>query len=195
MVRGLARCLLALLAGSCGILEPPIASMRVEPDHDPIPRNYGDDLFVPMSDLDDPKGLAGIEIRVSWPGSDTLTFTATDLPSPEFEVPNDGSIWVDARLRQNGEIVSEGSANWYLDPGAEWTVFVNRVPAPLHSALTESRDPIRCPALGGGVISFGGSSFERMYATTRWRLCGCWCTAPIPTSARISANVGGSQSR
>ena len=145
MVRGLARCLLALLAGSCGILEPPIASMRVEPDHDPIPRNYGDDLFVPMSDLDDPKGLAGIEIRVSWPGSDTLTFTATDLPSPEFEVPNDGSIWVDARLRQNGEIVSEGSANWYLDPGAEWTVFVNRVPAPLHSAPDRITGPNPVP--------------------------------------------------
>ena len=121
-----------LIVGSCGVLEPEPAIMNVD-THYTIPYAYGDDVFVSMSDLDDPKGLAGVEIRVYWQGSDTLTFTASNLPSPGFEVPRDGSIWVDARLREQGEIVSEGTARWYLDRGAQWRVSVNRVPAPLDS--------------------------------------------------------------
>ena len=102
--------------------------------------------FVARPELDDPKSLAGLEIRVSWPGSDTLMFTAAHIPSHEFEVPSDGDIWVDALLRQDGEIVSEGSARWSLDPGARWSVYVNRIPAPFESdpERITGPNPIRC---------------------------------------------------
>ena len=148
MIRGPIIVLLALLTGVCGVLEPRAASMSVEPDRMYGEYSFNDEVFVAMTDLNDPKGLAGLEVRVYWQGSDTLMFTATDLPSPSFEVPNDGSIWVEARLQQDGETVSEGRANWYLDPGAKWTVYVNRVKAPMtsgpHPDLLAGPNPIPC---------------------------------------------------
>lgn len=138
----------ALLPGSCGIADPPlVATMSVKPGLMAGEYRLPDgEVFVARPGLSDPRGLAGLEINVYWRRADTLMFGSSDLPSPSFEVPGDGPIWVEAQLRQNDDIVSEGRANWYLDPGAEWTVYVNRLPVPVDSqpqALT-GPNPIGC---------------------------------------------------
>ena len=68
--------------------------------------------------------LAGIEIEVS-SGGQTHSFTADDFVdtrdlrwrTPPVKIPESGRAFVAITLRQNGAIVSEGSASWTLEPG------------------------------------------------------------------------------
>ena len=84
--------------------------------------------------VDDPKGLAGLEVRVG-----DRVFTAPDLPSSRFDVPGSGRLNFDVRLRQDGGIVAEGQGSWTLEPDVEWEIEIERGPYPLGS-VTDMRD-------------------------------------------------------
>ena len=81
--------------------------------------------------------LAGIEIEVSG-GGQTRSFTAEDFvvnrdqrwQTLPVQMPESGQAFVAITLRQNGAIISEGSASWTLEPGRRWSLAVERVPFP-----------------------------------------------------------------
>ena len=72
-------------------------------------------------EIGNPKGLAGLEIRV-----DNRVFTAADLPSPRFEVAERGTMHFTVTLRQEGIVAAEGSGSWALEPDVEWELEVER---------------------------------------------------------------------
>ena len=96
--------------------------------------------------LDDPSGLAGLEVETGGRGVERRVFTAEDLPSAPFKVPESGVIEIDVRLRLEGRIVSQGRARWDLEPDVEWEAEIERATFPLN-ALVENvtgPNPIRC---------------------------------------------------
>ncbi len=103
-------------------------------------------LLVLSNGLDDPNGLAGLEVEVGGRGVDRRVFTAGSLPSARFEVPESGAIEIDVRLRRGGRVVAEGLAIWDLEADVEWTTRVMRAPYPA-GALPDNitgPNPIKC---------------------------------------------------
>ena len=84
-----------------------------------------------VNGLDDPKGLAGLELSIGG-ALPKRVFTATDLAgeSPLFVVPGAGIATVTARLVQDGQVVAEGTEEWTLEPEVEWRLDVTRAPWP-----------------------------------------------------------------
>ena len=105
------------------------------------------------SALDDSAGLGGLTIEVYGIG-ERRTFSAADFgplerESPSIAIPDYGTIFVEARLTQEGgDVVSEGTATWPLrGPGYNWAITINRAP-PLTSRFSRggrvrSRSPPR----------------------------------------------------
>ena len=82
--------------------------------------------------LTDQAGLAGIEIEVLGTGQE-VALTASDLgdgTSRRFGgVPDSGPATVVTRLRQDGELVAEGSGEWMLEPDTDgWEIAISRAP-------------------------------------------------------------------
>lgn len=87
--------------------------------------------------LDDPRGLAGLEITIGGQ-IPTRVFTAADFvdhAEPRFTVPDGGVATVFARLIQDGRIVAEGSESWPLEPEVVWRLNVTRAPYPVNEGL------------------------------------------------------------
>ena len=81
---------------------------------------------------DDPQGLAGLRVEV-----DDRVFTAEDLPSDRFGVPESGTIHVDVRLMQDGVIVAEGRVSWALESDIEWEIELDRAPYPINAGVSD----------------------------------------------------------
>ncbi|MDE2973967.1 MAG: hypothetical protein OXU64_04460 [Gemmatimonadota bacterium] len=84
-----------------------------------------------VSGLDDPKGLAGLELGIGG-ALPRRVFKATDLAgeNPPFVVPGEGVATVTVRLVQDGQVVAGGAEEWTLEPEVEWNLDVARVPWP-----------------------------------------------------------------
>lgn len=89
-----------------------------------------------VNGLDDPRGLAGLELGVGG-ALPNRVFAATDLAgaadageNPLFGVPDAGIAVVTARLVQDGQVVAEGTEEWTLEPEVEWELVVTRAPWP-----------------------------------------------------------------
>ena len=91
------------------------------------------------------EGLAGLEVTVQ-SGGDTWEFTAADLSTDPFEVPESGTISVELRLRQGGVAVAEGTASWSLEGDVEWTAEVDRTPNPgfVGELFADHPNPVPC---------------------------------------------------
>lgn len=86
------------------------------------------------SRLEDPRGLAGVELRIAG-DLPTRIFTATDfltsrdsLFSGLFVVPDAGKGVMSVRLLQDGAVVAEGTREWSLDSGVLWDIHIARGP-------------------------------------------------------------------
>ena len=119
----------------------------------------GEEVSIHQS-LDDPAGLAGIEIEVLGAGQ-PATFTATDffvfqgvMATHQIRVPDTGRIRVVVELEQNGRLVAQGAGSWLLEPNADWGVSIHRAPHP--------------PPLGLGYTE-SASCLERLGCYRRWR--------------------------
>jgi len=91
-----------------------------------------DSAFVQIvAGLDDPRGLAGLELRIAG-DLPTRTFAATDFmgQEPLFVIPGVGTGVITVRLVQDGQVVAEGIREWALESEAEWDLFVSRAPWP-----------------------------------------------------------------
>ena len=99
--------------------------------------------------------LAGIEIEVS-SGGQTHSFTADDFVdtrdlrwrTPPVKIPESGRAFVAITLRQNGAIVSEGSASWTLEPGRRWSLSVERVDFPRGAGVSPKDRHLPRPRCG-----------------------------------------------
>ena len=99
-----------------------------------------------LNGLDDPNGLAGLEVEIGGHGIDRRVLTAKDLPSARFGVPESGTIQVAVGLRRDGRVVAEGRATWDLDADVEWWAEVRRAPYPLGAVADNitGPNPISC---------------------------------------------------
>lgn len=84
-----------------------------------------------VSGLDDPKGLAGLEISIAG-DLPARVLTATDFIDREhlFVVPDVGTGVMTVRLVQDGRVVAGGTEEWSLESEVEWTLVVTRAPRP-----------------------------------------------------------------
>lgn len=84
-----------------------------------------------VNSLDDPRGFAGLELEIGGTGPLRM-FTASDFADGvrEFRVPDSGYVTFSARLRQDADVVAEGSGRWALEPNVEWRLEVSRAPLP-----------------------------------------------------------------
>ena len=100
-----------------------------------------------INSMSDPSGLAGLEVEVRI-GGDTMKFTAADLPSDRFDVPESGTVSVELRLRQDDVVVAEGTASWHLEADVEWRAAVDRTPYPISALVDDdfatSPNPVPC---------------------------------------------------
>ena len=127
-----------LAAGACGLF-PLDPTLEISVDD-----SEGSEWWPPGQDtvrvqivngLDDPKGLAGLELSIGGALPKKL-YTATDLAgeSPRFVVSDAGIATVTARLVQDGRVVAEGTEEWTLESEVEWTLDVTRAPWPTNEA-------------------------------------------------------------
>lgn len=93
--------------------------------------SWQDTVVQIVAGLDDPKGLAGLELRIAG-DLPARTFRATDFigQEPLFVVPDVGNGVITVRLVQDGQIVAEGTEEWALESEVEWDLVVNRAPWP-----------------------------------------------------------------
>ena len=111
--------------------------------------------LVALSDLADPKGLAGIEVVVqSFGGSSVDRFAAADLADTAAGRPGLGfsgtypeKVAVDVRLAQDGRTVAQGRVEWKIEQLSRWFLLIER-------SLYPSGDPVdlespQCPTSGG----------------------------------------------
>ena len=138
--------MLALVTGACNLLTTDaVASLTVAVNSAPNsrvrwPLGSGEQITL-FNSLDDPRGLAGIEIEVT--GERTRqAFVAPDFvdTSPQFTVPDSGLLTLDVRLVQEGRTVAEGVGSWLLLPAAEWRITVNRAPYSPTQGAASMRD-------------------------------------------------------
>ena len=84
-------------------------------------------LKVGISSPGGPEGLAGIELDIGGAIFPERLLTATDLVADTlFVVPDGGTATVAARLVQDGRTVAGGTAEWDLEPEAEWRLWISR---------------------------------------------------------------------
>lgn len=92
------------------------------------------DSMLPVNNsLMDSAGLAGLEIQVAG-----RTLTAADFrsrPSHQWGVPATGSLRIELRLAQGGQVVAQGDTIWKLQARTSWDLHFNRglVPAYYHA--------------------------------------------------------------
>ena len=100
-----------------------------------------------LNGLDDPKGLAGLELDI---GGAILPeqFTATTGLGTQFVVPDGGTATVTARLVQDGRTVAEGTAEWGLESEIRWTLFVERAPFHSYNGNASGVEPGEDPRCG-----------------------------------------------
>ena len=126
---------LACMSGSaCGILGPGTPTMEVSVNDDDAMYTREDEWVTLYNSRADPNGLAGLEVHVTGIGRSRI-FTATDLPSDPFDVPESGTAHVLVRLKRDGEVVAEGIAEWPLAPDVEWEIEVERSPYPIATGI------------------------------------------------------------
>lgn len=135
--------MLSLSVASCDAIAGVFGSASLQVTVPTGQTQVGSRVFV--NGLDDPKGLAGFEVEVSGQGMDRQVFTAGELPSHRFGVPDSGTINVNLRLRQDGVVVAEGRATWTLKPDVEWSAKVDRtwLPSGMPDNFT-GPNPIGC---------------------------------------------------
>ncbi|MCE2399146.1 MAG: hypothetical protein J4F34_09005 [Gemmatimonadetes bacterium] len=129
----------AVMATGCrmGVPPEPVADLRL----------------VALSDLADPKGLAGIEAAVViegtvWPDGPEMLFTAADLADTAAGMPGLGLVdhyptrlAVDVRLHQGR--VAQGRVEWEIKQMSLWELWIERSLYP-----TDLESP-QCPPSGG----------------------------------------------
>ena len=98
-----------------------------------------------VNGLDDPKGLAGLELRIAG-ALPTRTFTAADFAgeAPLFIVPDAGMAVVTVRLVQDGQVVAEGTEEWSLESEVEWTLSVGRAPYSRDNGMSRDLENPEC---------------------------------------------------
>ena len=132
-----------LVASACSLLppDPEEATLHLEiDDHHGELLTWDDELVQLHQSLEDPVGLAGIEIEVSGLGpAGTYTYTAADFrrgfepPSmltEEIDVPVSGEVRVVVRVRQGDDVVVEGAVSWELEPNIAWWMLISRAQYP-----------------------------------------------------------------
>ncbi|WP_425152556.1 hypothetical protein [Candidatus Palauibacter sp.] len=137
----------ALATAACGTILGVFrdASLEVTVPSGERQVRWKDQRLALVNGLDDPKGLAGLEVEVGGRGVDRRVLTAQDLPSAPFEVPESGVIEIDVRLRLDGRAVSQGRASWDLEPDVEWKADILRAPFPGSPADNiTGPNPIEC---------------------------------------------------
>lgn len=125
--------LVAILAGiSCGEQDPTLEIdvfhgdsywVTWPPDQDSVRVQVVNDLY-------DPKGLAGLELRIAG-DLPTETLTAADFAAPRnpfFIVPDVGTAILTVSLAQDGQVVAGGTEEWSLESEVEWALHVSRAP-------------------------------------------------------------------
>lgn len=159
--------LLACMSGAaCGILDPNTPTLAVSVNDDDAMFTREEEWVTLYNSLTDPNGLAGIEVHVNGIGS-SRSFTAADLPSDPFDVPESGIAQVLVRLTQDGGIVAEGTAQFPLAPDVRWEIEVERSPYPVATGIDfdYATQPNLVGCTGSGVERSGGSTSARTPAT------------------------------
>ena len=136
-----------LAAGACGLFpQDPTLEITVDDGGGSARWTPGQDTVRVeiVNGLDDPKGLAGLELSVGG-ALPNRVFTANDLAgeNPLFVVPDAGIATVTVRLVQDGQVVAEGTEEWTLEPEVEWELRVTRAPRPVAEgySLWDLEDP------------------------------------------------------
>ena len=121
------------------------------------PEPVADLRLVALSDLADPKGLAGIEAAVViegtvWPDGPEMLFTAADLADTAAGMPGLGLVdhyptrlAVDVRLHQGR--VAQGRVEWEIKQMSLWELWIERSLYP-EGDSTDLESP-QCPTSGG----------------------------------------------
>ena len=129
---------LTMAACSLTTPEPEEATLHFVIDHfEGEMLSWDDELVEVHQSLDDPVGLAGVEIEVSGIGQ-TRTFSSADfrldffgsMATEHIDVPVSGEVRVVVRVRQGDEVVVEGAASWDLEPNIEWWMLISRAQYP-----------------------------------------------------------------
>lgn len=135
MKRVLILVLLAAMSGAgCGILDPNTPTLEVSVNDDDAMFTREEEWVTLHNSLSDPNGLAGIEVHLNGIGR-SRSFTAADLPSDPFDVPESGTAQVLVRLTRDGDVVAEGAARFPLAPDVEWEIEVERSPYPIAAGI------------------------------------------------------------
>ncbi len=142
---------LALLASACfnPFAADPDPTLTIRVGEGTYPARWPDDTtFVTVNgELDDPRGLAGLEVSVSGDDMPTRTFNASHFAGGDvhFRVPDTGLATIVARIVQDGRIVAEVSERWGLGPKIQWDIDVDRAPYPQNEGFPQDLDhPTRC---------------------------------------------------
>lgn len=137
---------LALLATSCFrpfAADPdPTLTIRVAGGKYPV-RWPDDTTFVTVNgELDDPRGLAGLEVTVSGDDMPTRTYNASHFAGGDvqFRVPDTGFATIVARIVQDGRTVAEVSGRWGFGPKTRWDIDVERAPYPQNEGFPQDLD-------------------------------------------------------
>ena len=144
---------LVLVASACGLLGiSDNATLKVSVNDSDVMFTREGERVTLYNSLADPNGLAGIEVEVGGAGIPPRMFTAAELPTNPFDVPESGSAQVRVRVIQNGEVVAEGTAQWALASEVQWTVEVERSLYPINMGVaadaTTAPNPQNCVWFG-----------------------------------------------
>lgn len=108
----------------------------------------GDTITVQLvSRLDDPKGLAGLEVVIGGEDMGMRTYTASYFARGEevkFKVPATGNASVTARIVQDGRTVAQISKQWALGSKIQWTLDVDRSPWPSGNGIPDNLERPVC---------------------------------------------------
>ncbi|MCY4397717.1 MAG: hypothetical protein OXE96_00005 [Gemmatimonadetes bacterium] len=113
------------------------------------PARWPDDTtFVAVNGkLDDPRGLAGLEVTVTGDDMPTRMYNASHFADGDvrFRVPDTGFATIVARIVQDGRIVAEVTGRWGFGPKIQWDIDVERAPYPPNEGFPQDLDhPTRC---------------------------------------------------
>lgn len=134
--------LVIIAVTACSLLrpEPEEATLHFVIDpHQGEVLTWDGELVQLHQSLEDPVGLAGIEIEVSGIGPPGMyTYTAADflhgwdglILTEKIDVPVSGEVRVVVRVRQDDEVVVEGAVSWDLAPNIAWWMLISRAQYP-----------------------------------------------------------------
>jgi hypothetical protein len=113
------------------------------------PARWPDDttFVIVNGKLDDPRGLAGLEVTVSGDDMATRMYNASHFAGGDvqFRVPDTGFATIVARIVQDGRIVAEVSGRWRFGPTIRWDIDVERAPYPQNEGFPQDLDhPTSC---------------------------------------------------